>query len=337
MIVFIFFLITFQRLTPEARHGTIFSIILSRVDKSFTGYETRRFEMRGAAIDTHGFASGESPLILKLILVLAAIAVFASSPALAEDTAKNLKIELGISAVPPAHTGYSPSGEGEGVNPLALTVTRRAPRNLSYNGPVVHPHRDSAAEYRNPYSLSELPAMARPSRAAQAGAALMTGLFVHELGHTVVADTYGAESAGMSFLASRDGEFHLGLSTVSGLDTDSTLPYYAGGAVASDITFEYALASYRREPTTFNKSLMLYSGLELLRYTLYSFYLSEGSSTHDTTAVVERTGLSEGALLSVALAKTAINAYRVWSGHDAVVPYFNVDRHSATFNLAMYF
>jgi hypothetical protein len=151
------------------------------------------------------------------------------------------------------------------------------------------------------------------------GAAVLTQVLLHEAGHYVMADYVGAEGSSLAFLTSRDGQFFLGSSTVTAIDDRSRLPYNMGGEVAADLTFEYALSSYRRNPT------------------LYAFLLSDGHDHLDPIAVTKYSGASMEALISVAVAKTALNAYRIHSGNDTVVPYFTVDKESAILMLRMVF
>jgi hypothetical protein len=103
-----------------------------------------------------------------------------------------------------------------------------------------------------------------------------------------------------------------------------------GWEFAADLTFEYALDSYRRKQTLYNKSLMFFSGTDLLWYSLYAFYLFDGQEELDPIAVTKYNNVSQVAVLSMALAKTIINAYRIYSGEDKVVPHFLVDRDSVT-------
>jgi hypothetical protein len=169
------------------------------------------------------------------------------------------------------------------------------------------------------------------------GAAVLTQVLLHEAGHYVMADYVGAEGSSLAFLTSRDGQFFLGSSTVTAIDDRSRLPYNMGGEVAADVTFEYALSSYRKNPTLYNKALMLLSGTDLLRYTLYAFLLSDGHDHLDPIAVTKYSGASKEALISVAVAKTVLNAYRIHSGRDTVVPYFTVDKESAILMLRVVF
>ncbi|NOS35780.1 MAG: hypothetical protein GQ522_03985 [Deltaproteobacteria bacterium] len=49
------------------------------------------------------------------------------------------------------------------------------------------------------------------------------------------------------------------------------------------------------------------------------------------------TGFSKETIFSAILAKTVLNAYRVYSGQDRVVPYFSIDKYSAIFNVKVVF
>jgi hypothetical protein len=53
--------------------------------------------------------------------------------------------------------------------------------------------------------------------------------------------------------------------------------------------------------------------------------------------MAKETGISKDTIFSVALAKTLINAYRVYSGKDYVIPYFAADKHSASLNFRIHF
>ncbi len=88
------------------------------------------------------------------------------------------------------------------------------------------------------------------------GAALTTHVLLHEFGHHVVADHVEATGAKLNFLTSKNGQFFLASSTVDSIDERSRLPYNMGGEWAADLTFEFALNSYRRNPDLYNKSLL---------------------------------------------------------------------------------
>ena len=171
----------------------------------------------------------------------------------------------------------------------------------------------------------------------QVGAAFITNFTVHELGHEVVANYVGAKGSELNFLTSQNGSFFLGTSTVSEIDDKSRLPYHMGGEFFADMTFEHALKDYRQNPTTYNKSLVFFSGTDFAWYCLYAYYLSDGHSYYDPVSIQKETGLSKDTIFSIALAKTMVNTYRVYSGQDRVIPYFTVDKYSANLNLAITF
>jgi hypothetical protein len=171
----------------------------------------------------------------------------------------------------------------------------------------------------------------------QVGAAFLTNLAFHELGHAAVADYAGASGNKLNFFAKDGDKFFLGTSHVDDIDNRSKLSYTMGGEFFADITFEHALRSYRKDPSIYKQSLLFFSGTDFLWYCLYAFYLTEEHSSHDPVAISKQTGISRDALFSVALAKTLANAYRVYSGEDRIVPYFTVDRYSASLKVAIPF
>ncbi len=171
----------------------------------------------------------------------------------------------------------------------------------------------------------------------QMGAAFLTNLFLHEFGHEVVANYVGATGTRLEFFKREDEQFFLGTSTVETIDDNSMLPYAMGGEFFADIAFEHALQSYRKKPSTFNKSLMLASGSDFLWYCVYAYYLSDGHQNFDPVHVREETGLSENTIFSIIAAKTVINAYRAYSGEDIIIPYFSVDKYSASLNIIIPF
>lgn len=168
------------------------------------------------------------------------------------------------------------------------------------------------------------------SNLAQVGAALITNFVLHELGHKTLGDSVGATSSNIDFLKKHDGQFLLGISSVEQIDSESMLPYSLAGEVASDLTFEHALMNYRKKPTQFNRSLMIMSGTDFLRYCIYAFYIADDdNSAYDPVAISNASGISRDTIFAVALTKTMINAYRVYSGNDTVVPYFSVNKNTA--------
>jgi len=171
----------------------------------------------------------------------------------------------------------------------------------------------------------------------QIGAAFLTNLAVHEFGHEVVAKHVGAEGSRINFFQKSGGDFFLGTSSVENIDERSVLPYAMGGEFFADLAFEHALRDFRTNPNTYNKSLLVTSGADFLWYCLYAFYISGDNPSYDPITISEKTGMSRDTLFSVALAKTLINAYRVYSGNDVLVPYFRIDKYSTSLNFIVPF
>ena len=169
------------------------------------------------------------------------------------------------------------------------------------------------------------------------GTAFLTNLFAHEFGHEVVAQHVGATGTELNFFKTMNGQFFLGTSVVDNIADESVLPYTMGGEFFADLTFEHALQDYRKSPNLYNKALLLSSGLDFAWYCLYAFYVGNESPSFDPITISEETGISRDMLFSVVIAKTMINAYRVYSGNDTVIPYFTVDNNSAMLNIAFPF
>jgi hypothetical protein len=166
----------------------------------------------------------------------------------------------------------------------------------------------------------------------QIGAAFLTNLAVHEFGHEVVANYVGAEGSRLNFFEKSGGDFFLGTSHVDKIDRRSNLSYTMGGEFFADLAFEHALKDYRTNPSTYNKSLLVTSGADFLWYCFYAYYISGDNPAYDPITISNETGLSRDTLFSVALAKTIINTYRIYSGNDVLVPYFKVDKYSTSLN-----
>ncbi len=161
------------------------------------------------------------------------------------------------------------------------------------------------------------------------GAAYMTHLSLHELGHQIVAEEVGADSHKISFLKRNNGIFYPGLSTYQSIPDESKLPYAVGGERMAGYTFEYALQSYHHEPTTYNKALMFFSCMDFLVYTLVANYVSPDNDMYDPTLIREETGLSKEALLSLVMAKSLVNTYRIMNQSTNLIPMIWVDKRSA--------
>ncbi len=102
-------------------------------------------------------------------------------------------------------------------------------------------------------------------------------------------------------------------------------------------TFEYALQSYHREPTTYNKALMFFSCTDFFVYTLLANYVNPDNDMYDPNLIREETGLSKELLLSLVMAKPLMNIYRVVNRDANFTPMIWVDKKSAAFVLCFHF
>ena len=166
---------------------------------------------------------------------------------------------------------------------------------------------------------------------ASIGAAYTTHLFFHEMGHQVVAEEVGADSPKMHFFAVKDGKLYPGLSTYKNIPKESKLPYAVGGDRMAGYTFEYGLQSYHRNPSTYNKALMFFSCADFFAYTLLANYVHPENDMYDPNLIREETGLSKELLLSLVMAKSLMNTYRVFNENANVTPIIRVDKDSAAF------
>jgi len=169
------------------------------------------------------------------------------------------------------------------------------------------------------------------------GSAYSTHLFLHELGHQVMADEVGAEGHRMNFFTTKKGTFYPGVSLYKNIPEESKLPYAAAGDRMAGYTFEYALDSYRQKPTTFNKALMFFSCVDFLAYTLLANYAYPDDDMYDPNLIRAETGMSKGVLLSMVAAKTFLNAYRIINEDATFIPLIGVDKKSAVFMLRFEF
>ena len=169
------------------------------------------------------------------------------------------------------------------------------------------------------------------------GAAYVTHLSLHEVGHQVVAEEVGADSPQISFFTRKNGRFYPGLSTYQSIPKDSRLPYAVGGERMAGYTFEYALQSHHRKPTTYNKALLLFACTDFLTYTLLANYIHPENDMYDPNLIREETGLSKEALLSLVMAKSLLNTWRVFNEDANFTPMIWVDKNSAALLLRFRF
>ena len=162
-------------------------------------------------------------------------------------------------------------------------------------------------------------------------AAFLTHLTLHEIGHQVVAEEAGAKSPKMQFFAKKDGKFYPGISTHKGIPEESKLSYAVAGERMAGYTFEYALQSYRRKETTYNKALMFFSCTDFLWYTLLANYVNPDADKYDPNLIREETGLSKEAMLALVSAKTLMNLYRIYNEDAPFKPLILLDTDQAAF------
>lgn len=168
------------------------------------------------------------------------------------------------------------------------------------------------------------------------GVAYITNVFLHEVGHQVVANDVDADSPKMSFLTHRNGKFYPGLFTCKDVSKESILPLAAGGERMTNFTFEYALESYRHKPTTFNKGLLFFACTDFLINTIRGNIHHE-DDTFDSNIIRAETGLKKGELLWLAMVKSLINTYRVFNRDANFTPIIQVDRDSAALMICFHF
>ena len=166
---------------------------------------------------------------------------------------------------------------------------------------------------------------------AAIAAAFVTHLTLHEMGHQVVAEEAEADSPKMQFFVRKNGKFYPGLSTYKNIPKESKLSYALAGERMAGHTFEYALDSYHRESTTYNKALMFFSCTDFLWYTLLANYVHDDNDTYDPNIIRKETGLSKEMLLSLVMVKSLMNAYRVYNKDARFIPSIMVDKSSVAF------
>ena len=166
------------------------------------------------------------------------------------------------------------------------------------------------------------------------GLAFLTNLGIHETGHYVIANQSGAEGNTLNFFTKENNSFFLGLSTVTEIENKAKPGYHLAGEVASSYTFELALRNYRENNTTYNRALMFFSMTDFLWYTTYAFYVAPyKNEKFDPIGISETTGIDRDNIFMVALAHTSLNAIRVLTGEDRVIPYYMLDRHFIGFGI----
>ena len=169
------------------------------------------------------------------------------------------------------------------------------------------------------------------------GAAFATNLTVHEYGHAIVGNSVGAEGISVSFLTRQKNNLFLGYTSTKKIDNNAYPSFALGGEIGANMSFEYALYSFRRHPTAYNKSILFFSGTDFLWYTLYTYYLNRDNPDADPNILHRETGISRDIILSVAVTQSLLNGYRIISGTDRIIPYFIYNKNSIGFNVKIPF
>lgn len=144
----------------------------------------------------------------------------------------------------------------------------------------------------------------------------------HELGHHAAAQMYGAEEAEMHFFYKdpEDGEFYFGYASHKGLPEESRLSVSAAGAFMEQVMFNFALENEQHNPSTFNKSLMFFSTVNFVGYTLYANYVEDENMSYDPNKIRDLTGLSKTALTTVVVSKALVNTVRYFKPDLPIIP-----------------
>src|SRR4030065_799958 len=169
------------------------------------------------------------------------------------------------------------------------------------------------------------------------GTAFATNLTVHEYGHAIVGSSVGAEGISVSFLSKRKNNLFLGYTSTSKIDDNAYPSFALGGEIGVNMSFEYALHRFRKEPTTYNKALMFFSGTDFLWYSVYAYYFNEDNQDSDPNILHRETGISKDAILAAAVTQSVLNSYRVFSGRDTVTPYMTFNKDSIGFHVKVSF
>ncbi len=172
----------------------------------------------------------------------------------------------------------------------------------------------------------------------QTGAAYLSHVAAHEMGHSAMGHMAGGENVQTNFFQTQGGNFFVGVSSADTLDSEAVLPFRAAGIAASNHTYNFALSNYRAQPTTYNKALLFFSGTDFLWYSVWSFYIKGSDDpSYDPVGISQETGLSSETVMSVALLQTALNAFRAYSGDDTYEPFVSVADERMGFGIRVRF
>ena len=150
------------------------------------------------------------------------------------------------------------------------------------------------------------------NKTAQITLAYGTNLLVHESGHYLYAKYYDMDPS-WQFISKHDGEIFIGYTTVNDIPDARQLGFGAAGEIASSTLFELALNSYRKEPTTYNKSLIYITNYYFLIYTIYAFSFHDDNIGNDPVRIRKALNINELEFLSLIVLKVLFNQKRISS------------------------
>ncbi len=172
-----------------------------------------------------------------------------------------------------------------------------------------------------------------PEDFVKVGASYFTHLFLHEMGHHLVAEEVGADSHNINFFIWKDGTFYPGVSFYKEIPKDALALYSMGGERMACLTFEYAFRSYVQKPTWFNKSLMFFSCADFLIYTWMSTYVYPENRMYDPNLFCAESNISKETFLTIISAKTLLNVYRVINRETNYVPLITTNNNRICFEI----
>lgn len=169
------------------------------------------------------------------------------------------------------------------------------------------------------------------------GTAFITNLTAHEYGHAIVGNSVGAEGISVTFFSKEKNNLFLGYTSMRRIDEKAYPSFALGGEIGANMSFEFALQRFRRQPTTYNRALLFFSGTDFLWYSLYTFYVNKDNPDADPNILHKELGISKDAILGVAMTQSLLNGYRVISGEDRLIPYFTFDQTTIAFHIKVPF
>ncbi len=172
-----------------------------------------------------------------------------------------------------------------------------------------------------------------PQDVASIGAAYTSHIFLRALGHEAFNDEVGSDFHRMRFFTHETGTFYPELSLYENIPGKLNLSYVLDNDLMTGFTSEYALQSYRRQPTTFNKALMFFSGVDFFANTFLFNRDEQDNDILDPDLDQEKAGFTKGMMLSMVAATTLLNAYRVMDRDANFIPMISLGTNGAFFML----